>query len=102
ARGGEGESHCRDEKPEVPENEEVETRMEYEEEMPETPVSMVKLSQKKNIKGHPAQFLSETARTFLPPICQFINGTPPVEFPSEVQGSTGILRHSHHRSDDAE
>jgi hypothetical protein len=63
---------------------------------------MVKLPQKKNIKDRPCQFLSETARTFLPPIWQFINGAPAIEFPSEVQRSTDILCYPHHRGDDAE
>jgi hypothetical protein len=63
---------------------------------------MVKFPQKKNIKDHSAQFLSETARTLVPPICQFINGTPSIDFPSEVERGTGISHHSYTRGDDAE
>jgi hypothetical protein len=44
---------------------------------------MIKFPQKKNIKDHSSQFLSETAWTSLPPICQLINGTPSMEFPPE-------------------
>jgi len=79
-----GESHCGDEKPEVPEKEEVDTRMEQEEEIPETSVSMVKFPQEKNIQDRFLQFLTETARAFLPPIGLFINGAPAIEFPSQV------------------
>lgn len=97
-----GESHGRDEKPEVPEKEEVDTRMEQEEEIPETSVSMVKFPQGKNIQDRSSQFLPETAGAFLPPGGPFINGTPAIEFPPQGQRSPDIPGYSHPRDDDAE
>jgi hypothetical protein len=79
-----GKRHCCDEKPEVPEDDQVETQMEQKEEIPEAPVPMVKFPQKKNIEDHSSQFLCEAVRTSLPPIYQFINRTPSMEFPAEV------------------
>jgi len=79
-----------DEKPRMPENEQVKADMKEVEKIPELTVSMIIFPQEGDIKDHRFEFIAEREIGPVPPVRKFVNRTPPIEFPPQVKRSRDV------------
>jgi len=70
-----------DEKPGMPEDEQVKTDVKEIQKAPELPVPVIVFSQKRDIQNHCLQLIPESEVDSLPSIREFVNRTPSIEFP---------------------
>jgi hypothetical protein len=70
--------------------------------VPESFVSTIKFSQRKNVKNHRPELYAKIAVCFGPPLVQFINGTSLVKFPMKMEGDIETLSHTKRRDENKE